>query len=120
MRTSKRLLQFMGLAVLGPVLSVQTALAQSGGYPDDPASVATGLEIAEIHCAACHAVGRDDLSAVDGAPAFRDLSRLYPLYTLEESLAEGIVTGHEGMPEIAFEPDDIASFLGYLTSIQSE
>ncbi|MDN3719728.1 hypothetical protein QW131_12490 [Roseibium salinum] len=43
-------------------------------------------------------------------PAFRDLSGLYPLESLEEALAEGIVTGHDNMPEFAFEPDDINAF----------
>ncbi len=96
------------------------ALAASSTYPTDPASLASGREIAEIHCAACHAVAVDDKSAQEGAPAFRDLSSLYPLESLEESLAEGIVTAHENMPEIAFEPGDIDAFLGYLTSIQAK
>ncbi len=96
------------------------AFAASGTYPTDPASLASGREIAEIHCAACHAVAADDESAQEGAPAFRNLSSLYPLESLEESLAEGIVTAHENMPEIAFEPGDIDAFLGYLTSIQAK
>ena len=96
-----------------------SAFASDGAYPSDPVSLATGLELAEIHCATCHAVGTDDSSAEAGAPAFRDLSKLYPLENLEESLAEGIVTGHDTMPEFAFEADDIEAFLGYLTSIQS-
>lgn len=95
------------------------ALASDGAYPSDPASLASGRELAEIHCAACHGVAESDLSAQAGAPAFRDLSLRYPLESLEESLAEGIVTGHENMPEVAFEPADIDAFLGYLTSIQA-
>ncbi|WP_193568027.1 c-type cytochrome [Labrenzia sp. CE80] len=91
----------------------------AGNYPSDPMSVASGQELAEIHCAACHAVGREDASAQPGAPAFRDLGQRYPVSSLEESLAEGIVTGHEGMPEFAFAPDDIDDFLGYLTSLQA-
>jgi len=96
------------------------ALASDSAYPNDPASLASGRELAEIHCASCHAVATDDESAQEGAPAFRDLSKLYPLESLEEPLAEGIVTAHENMPEVAFEPDDIDAFLGYLTSIQSK
>jgi len=96
------------------------ALASDGSYPTDAASLAAGRELAEIHCAACHAVATDDESAEAGAPAFRDLSVRYPLESLEEPLAEGIVTGHDNMPEFAFEPDDIDDFLGYLTSIQSK
>jgi mono/diheme cytochrome c family protein len=97
-----------------------TALATEGAYPMDPASLASGQELAEIHCAACHAVGMEGQSAKAAAPAFRELSRRYPLESLEESLAEGIVTAHENMPEIAFEADDIDAFLGYLTSIQTK
>ncbi|MCV0426418.1 MAG: cytochrome C, partial [Roseibium sp.] len=64
-------------------------------------------------------IGTDDESAQAAAPAFRDLSKRYPLESLEEPLAEGIVTAHDNMPEFAFEPDDIDAFLGYLTTIQS-
>jgi mono/diheme cytochrome c family protein len=95
------------------------ALATDGAYPTDPVSLATGRELAEIHCATCHAVAEDDVSALDGAPAFRDLSQLYPLESLEEPLAEGIVTAHDNMPEFALAPEDIDAFLGYLTSIQT-
>lgn len=101
------------------MLAGHAAQASDGAYPSDPASLATGEELAQIHCATCHAVGKDDESAQPGAPAFRDLSKLYPLESLEEPLAEGIVTGHENMPEVAFEADDIDAFLGYLTLIQS-
>jgi mono/diheme cytochrome c family protein len=100
------------------ILAIQAASAET--YPTDPVSAATGLELAEIYCAACHAVEKDDESKIKGAPAFRDLSKRYPLEDLEESLAEGIVTGHEGMPEFSFSAEDIDAFLGYLTSIQTK
>lgn len=108
----------LGLTAIS--LNASVALASDGVYPTDPVSLATGLELAEIHCATCHAVAADDISAVAGAPAFRDLSQLYPLESLEEPLAEGIVTAHENMPEFALEPQDIDAFLGYLTSIQEK
>lgn len=107
------------LAALVLVMACGTSLASDGAYPSDPLSLASGLELAEIHCAACHAVGASGSSPNAGAPAFRDLSKRYPLESLEEPLAEGIVTAHDTMPEFAFEPEDIDVFLGYLTSIQS-
>ncbi|MET1411021.1 cytochrome c [Roseibium sp. HPY-6] len=109
-----------GLAIALLAVWTGSANASDGAYPTDPASVATGLELAQIHCAMCHAVGASDSSAQEGAPAFRELSKLYPLESLEEPLAEGIVTAHENMPEFAFEPDDIDAFLGYLTTIQTQ
>lgn len=104
------------ISLLLATLSVFEAHAAS--YPSDPVSIASGLELAEVHCASCHAIGFSDSSRQAGAPAFRELSKRYRLENLEESLAEGIVTGHVGMPEFVFEPEDIDVFLGYLTSIQ--
>lgn len=103
------------------ILMLNTGAEASGGaYPSDSKSLAAGLEIAQIHCAACHAVSKTDESAQEGAPRFRDLSQKYPIESLEEALAEGIATAHDGMPEFAFEPDDIDAFLGYLSSIQAK
>ncbi|GAB4517679.1 MAG: hypothetical protein Tsb0019_17530 [Roseibium sp.] len=107
------------LGAAAVTLTASVALSADGAYPSDPVSLATGRELAEIHCASCHAVAGDDVSAQEGAPAFRDLSQLYPLESLEEPLAEGIVTAHDNMPEFALAPEDIDAFLGYLTSIQT-
>ncbi len=109
---------FIGAAML--IVFAWSAQASDGAYPRDEASLTTGKALAQTHCAVCHAIGTDDESPQDGAPAFRNLSARYPLESLEEPLAEGIVTGHENMPEFSFEPDDIDAFLGYLTSIQAK
>lgn len=114
------------MTILKPVFGSLVLYAASGAafasdqnYPTDPVSLATGEELAQIYCASCHAVGTLDESAQTGAPAFRDLSKRYPLESLEEPLAEGIVTAHDNMPEFAFEADDIEAFLGYLSTIQT-
>jgi mono/diheme cytochrome c family protein len=39
---------------------------------------------------------------------------------LEEALAEGIVTGHNEMPEFSFEPEQIASIVAYLQTLKPE
>ena len=103
---------FAGLALSSGVW------AQESNYPNDSASLAVGKLIAEDNCSPCHAIGAEGESPDPQAPAFRDLSQLYPVSSLEESLAEGIVTGHNDMPEFILQPDDIERFLGYLTSIQ--
>jgi hypothetical protein len=38
--------------------------------------------------------------------------------TLEEALAEGIVTGHPSMPQFQFEPDQINDLIGFLKSLE--
>ena len=84
-----------------------------------PASSERGLAIAKEHCAVCHAIGTDDASALPEAPAFRDLGARYDVGMLEEALAEGIITGHQDMPEVELEPADIDAFIAYLRSIQA-
>lgn len=110
--------------LLAPAIAGQGAHAQTevqaaeGGYPSDPESLTIGRKMAEDNCSSCHAVGVEGDSPDPQAPAFRNLSQRYPVSSLEESLAEGIVTGHNDMPEFVLQPDDIERFLGYLSSIQ--
>jgi len=37
---------------------------------------------------------------------------------LAEALAKGLCVGHPDMPELVFEPDQVAAILAYLKSIQ--
>ena len=76
-----------------------------------------GRMLAERHCARCHAIDRSDVSKLSEAPPFRTFSAKWPVETLEEALAEGIVTGHPDMPVFQFEPDQIAALLEHLTAI---
>ena len=76
-----------------------------------------GELIADQLCASCHATGRDGASAQPKAPPFRELHKRYPVDQLAESLAEGIFTGHEMMPEFTLEPAQIEAFILYLESL---
>jgi mono/diheme cytochrome c family protein len=88
----------------------------------DPATLdpkaAEGRYLVKIHCADCHAIDRRDHSKHPEAPPFRDLSKRYPVASLEESLAEGIVVGHPEMPEFRFRPEDVAAIISWLEAIQ--
>ena len=68
-------------------------------------------------CSKCHAIDKDDISKNSEAPPFRTLSQKWPLENLEEALAEGIVVGHDDMPEFKFNPKQIASFIAYLEKL---
>lgn len=98
------ILAAMALASQGP------ARAQSG-------DIAEGRKFVEENCAACHATGREGESPLAEAPPLRELGRRYPVDSLAEAFAEGIVTGHEGMPEFALEPDALGALLAYLKSL---
>ena len=99
---------------LGVAACVSPPAPSSAGNPQ----ASSGRLLLEKHCAACHAVGRSDRSKHRDAPAFRTLSRSYPVAGLEESLAEGMMVGHPDMPEIEFQAEDVAAIISYLESIQ--
>lgn len=104
------------------VLLAGCASAPSAGSDEDivatAAQIEAGRAMAAEHCGSCHAVGAADQSMASGAIPFRRLSELYPVSSLAEAFAEGIVTGHPAMPEWVLEPDEITSLLGYIESIQ--
>lgn len=115
-----RIAQFTRALALGGLASA-AFFALSSMEEAGARNVEAGRALLEASCASCHAVGATGASPVANAPAFRTLSERYPVESLEEALAEGIVVGHEGsphMPEFAFAPDEIGAIVAYLRSIQ--
>jgi cytochrome c len=77
-----------------------------------------GFTLASRYCSACHAITRSDVSPYAKAPPFRTLGRHYPVESLAEALAEGIIVGHAEMSEFKFHPDDIGALIAYLKYVQ--
>src|SRR5277367_527246 len=77
-----------------------------------------GRTFALNNCARCHSIDRVTQSPLKVAPPFRTLHLRYPVETLGEALAEGIVTGHPTMPELQLDPDQIHDLLSYLKSLE--
>jgi mono/diheme cytochrome c family protein len=86
--------------------------------PAKAANLEQGRRLARLYCAKCHAIDKASPSPLTIAPPFRTLHERYPVETLQEALAEGIVTGHPSMPEFRFEPDQINDFLVFLKSLE--
>jgi len=63
-----------------------------------PAELEAGQRMATEQCGTCHAIVRDTQSPMRYAPPFTYLGRNYPISSLAEALAEGMITGHDGMP----------------------
>ena len=80
--------------------------------------VAAGLVLVEANCAGCHAIGLDGVSPLAEAPPFRELHQRYDVEFLSEALVEGIMTGHEAMPEFVFAPEEAAAVVAYLKSLE--
>jgi cytochrome c len=77
-----------------------------------------GRTYAKTHCARCHAIGRVGESPFKPAPPFRTLHLRYPIESLGEALAEGIVTGHPAMPQFELAPPQINDLLSYLKRLE--
>ncbi|HWW49603.1 MAG TPA: cytochrome c [Xanthobacteraceae bacterium] len=107
-----RLAQSLLLAVLASAAVFWQA------QPADAANIEQGRRLASLYCAKCHSIDKVTPSPLAIAPPFRDLHKRYPVETLAEALAEGIMTGHPTMPQFQFEPDQINDFLAYLKSLE--
>lgn len=103
---------FGGLLVAGSICLASPVVKADGG------DVAAGQKFAEQNCARCHAIGAEGHSPLDQAPPFRIFAKKWPLNSLEEALAEGIVTGHSDMPVFELSPKQIGNFILYLETIQ--
>lgn len=77
-----------------------------------------GKTFALTNCARCHSIDRVTSSPLKIAPPFRTLHERYPIESLAEALAEGIVTGHPTMPEFRLEPDQIHDLLSFLKTLE--
>ncbi|MER2265574.1 c-type cytochrome [Methylobacterium oxalidis] len=104
----------LALAALVAVLSLCATWAEAA----EDAHVRRGRTFVQAQCARCHAIGRTDESPLAKAPRFRDLHTRYAVTDLAEALAEGIRTGHPGMPEFQLEPDQVEDVIRYLTSLE--
>jgi len=100
-----------------PILAGAIVLSLQGGYALAD-NVERGFVFAKANCSICHAIGLYDESPLAIAPPLRTLHELYPVETLEESLAEGIVTGHPSMPQFQLDGAQINNLIAYLKSLE--
>ncbi len=96
------------------ILSLAPGQAKTGD-----STIILGHDLLRENCARCHAIDDASSSPEPKAPAFRDVVKKYDPSALEEALAEGIVTGHEQMPQFAFEPEQIALIIAYLDTLKT-
>jgi cytochrome c len=80
--------------------------------------VERGRAFARANCSNCHSVDKISPSPLPIAPPFRTLHERYPIETLEEALAEGIITGHPNMPEFRLEPDQVGDVIAFLKTLE--
>ena len=83
----------------------------------DP-SAQRGFTFVKTNCFKCHAIGHVGDSPLAIAPPFRTLHLRYPVEDLQESLAEGIVTGHPTMPAFTLDAAQIDDVIAYLKTLE--
>jgi cytochrome c len=104
------------LAAALAILAFAPSPAKSDEVLSPPAQ--RGLVLVRADCAKCHSVERIGASPLKIAPAFRTLHLRYRVEDLQESLAEGIITGHPTMPEFRFDPGQVGDVIAYLKSLE--
>ncbi|MGB3390686.1 MAG: cytochrome c [Pseudaminobacter sp.] len=102
------------------LLVAATLFVVSPVAANDDRQLGYGGDVVEENCSRCHAVTMTDRSFHPDAPAFRSLSRRYPIEALEEALAEGISTGHPDMPEFVATPEQIGAIIAYIKSLSQQ
>ena len=76
-----------------------------------------GRTYARVNCSQCHSIDKTTPSSLSIAPPFRTFHEKYPVESLAEALAEGIVTGHPSMPEFRLDPGQIDDLINFLRSL---
>jgi mono/diheme cytochrome c family protein len=100
------------------ILAMAGFLSFSSAAQAQSPSAQRGVVLARTYCAGCHSIDKLSPSTLANALPFRELHKNYPVESLAESLAEGLVTGHPNMPEFRFDPDQIGDFISYLKTLE--
>ena len=120
MRPGKRSSTSMTICAAALVLAMAFAPgACANDEGEGEGDIAMGHSFVAENCAKCHAVEAQGDSPLAEAPPFRNLHEKYPVESLAEALAEGIVTGHADMPEFVLTPDEIGAVISYLESLEN-
>ncbi len=101
-----------------PAGSIVAATLFLCAAPASASNIEQGRRLARLYCAKCHSIDKVSPSPLKIAPPFRTLHERYPTEMLQESLAEGIVTGHPTMPEFRFEADQVGDFIAFLKTLE--
>jgi cytochrome c len=107
--------RILHIAAIIPVAITIVIASTAGGRASDARA---GAAFATENCSRCHATGGTGLSPNRRAPSFRAIARKYKLEDLEESFAEGIMTGHNTMPEFTLSPQQIDDLLAHLRRLK--
>lgn len=104
---------------VGRMLIAGLAAAWASGADALSPAAQRGFVFVQTNCSQCHAVGRFGSSPLAIAPPFRTLHERYPVESLAEALAEGIVVGHPTMPQFTLDPGQVDDVITYLQTLEA-
>ena len=104
----------MRLATILVAIFFPTMAVAEGGL------VNLGRDLAQKHCATCHAIGTSERSPLPIAPAFRHIEMRVDFAEMTQKLQEGIIGGHPEMPVFKLTEPEARGLVAYLRSIQSD
>ncbi|MGL5117159.1 MAG: c-type cytochrome [Beijerinckiaceae bacterium] len=104
----------LALATCAAAVVLLIGAFHAGAFAD----ATSGRIFVQANCSRCHNVG-NGISPLAKVPNFATLSRRYRPSDLEEAFAEGIVTGHPGMPEFTLTPRQIDDLVAYLRRLRA-
>jgi cytochrome c len=107
----------MNVKITASLAIAFSALAAATPCRAEP-NVLAGKAFALANCSHCHSIDKVTRSTLAIAPPFRTLHKRYPVESLEEALAEGIMTGHPSMPEFKLDPGQIGDLILFLKSLE--
>ena len=110
------------IALCMATIGLTSGLAACAGQEkasQQAAQISDGRDIADAHCAACHAVGSFGDSPSSDAPPFRTILARYNEANLQSDLIEGIQVAHP-MPVFQINPQGVDALIAYLRTIQEK
>jgi mono/diheme cytochrome c family protein len=113
---------WIGLGLLVSACVTEPTQPQHSGETRTPASsqeIAPGQSLAADRCGRCHAIDKNtEASPHASAPPFAEIVQYYPPEALSEAFSEGIMVGHEDMPEFQFSDEEVRQLIYYLKSLE--
>lgn len=97
------------------VLAAAVATISGEGFAADQK---TGEIFARDNCSRCDSITKTGHSPYAKAPTFRFIAHQYKPEYLQEALAEGIVTGHNIMPEFVLSTRQIDDLIAYIQTLK--
>ena len=109
--------RFSGFALAGCGVVLALITLPSASVAQSPAEQ-RGRTFVQANCSGCHSIDKVSPSPLRDAPPFRMLHLRYPVESLQEALAEGIVTGHPSMPEFRLDPGQVNDIITFLKTLE--